>query len=230
LFREAARLDPDLPEAQIWLARVSAGVVAYGWSENPEGDLAEGLQAALRAIQLDDRNAYSHYGLAIVSVYSGALEQAMRAAEMAVKISPSFALGHLVLGMARLFAGSAAEAITPLEYGLRLSPYDPQNFVWYNILALSHLFTGQPSRARDIAGKALQVRPAWRTTLETLVACHAALNEWDRARDCLREIQKLEPMPGDVLAPMRTRNPAWAAQLADSLRQAESLGIPPGIV
>lgn len=230
LFRDAARLDPDLPEAHIWLARVSAGIVPYGWSENPESDLAEGLRAALRAIQLDDRNPYSHYGLAIVGVFSGALEKAMRAAERAVEISPSFALGHLVLGMARLFAGRAIEAVTPLEYGLRLSPYDPQNFVWYNILALSHLFAGQPSKARDVAEKALQVRPAWRTTLETLVACHAALNEWNRARDYRHEIQKGEPMPGDVLAPMRQRNPVWAAQLADSLRQAESLGIPPAIV
>jgi TolB-like protein len=35
LFREACKLDPELPEAHIWLARVSAGVVPYGWAENP---------------------------------------------------------------------------------------------------------------------------------------------------------------------------------------------------
>ena len=39
LFREACQLDPELPEAHIWLARVSAGVIAYGWSDNPADDV-----------------------------------------------------------------------------------------------------------------------------------------------------------------------------------------------
>jgi tetratricopeptide (TPR) repeat protein len=151
LFRQACKLDPDLPEAHVWLARVSAGVVPYGWSENPVADLQEGSEAALRAIQLDERNPYAHYALAIVSVFSGQFEQSISAARRAIDISPSFALGHLVLGMALLFSGRAAEAITPLEYGLRLSPNDPQNFVWFNVLALARLFSGRPEAGLEAA-------------------------------------------------------------------------------
>jgi hypothetical protein len=55
LFRQACKLDHELPEAHIWLARVSAGVVPYGWSDNPVADLQEGVDAALKAIQLDER-------------------------------------------------------------------------------------------------------------------------------------------------------------------------------
>ena len=82
----------------------------------------EGLASALRAIQLDERNPYAHYALAIVSNYSEQLDQAIRAARKAVDISPSFALGHLGLGLALLFSGRAADAVAPLEHGLRLSP------------------------------------------------------------------------------------------------------------
>ena len=128
LFREACRLDSEVPEAHLWLGRVSAGVVAYGWSDRPAADLQEGMKAALRAIHLDERNPYAHYALAIVSVYAERFEQAISAARKAIEISPSFALGHLVLGMALLFSGRASEAIAPLEYGLRLSPYDPTEF------------------------------------------------------------------------------------------------------
>ena len=103
-FRQACELDPELAEAHIWLARVSAGVVAYGWSEAAEDDIREGLDAALKAIQLDEKNPYSHYALAISSAYANAPEQAVLAAEKAIEVSPSFALGHLVLGMAQLFA------------------------------------------------------------------------------------------------------------------------------
>ncbi len=56
LFRQACKLDPELPEAHLWLGRVSAGVVPYGWSDNPVADLREGMDAALKAVQLDERN------------------------------------------------------------------------------------------------------------------------------------------------------------------------------
>ena len=55
LFREAIKLDAKLPDSHIWLARVSAGVVAFGWSDRPQDDLREGLQAAHVAIQLDEK-------------------------------------------------------------------------------------------------------------------------------------------------------------------------------
>jgi TolB-like protein/Flp pilus assembly protein TadD len=220
LFRQARELDPELPEANLWLARVSAGLVAYGWSDNEENDLREGVDAALRAVQIDERNPYAHYGLAIISAYSGALDQALRAAEKALELSPSFALGHLVLGMARLFSGGASEAIKPLEHGLRLNPYDPQNFVWYNVLALAHLFATDAHKARESAVRALKVRPNWRPTLETLACCHALLGDLHAARVCVEQIVTLDKPPGDVFSPLRRRNPRWAEELATLLRKA----------
>jgi len=68
LFREACRLDPQLPEAHIWRARVSNGLISYGWSDDPSADLQEALQAALRAIYLDEKNPYAHYTLAMASI------------------------------------------------------------------------------------------------------------------------------------------------------------------
>jgi TolB-like protein len=220
LFRQACKLDPDLPEANIWLARVSAGVVPYGWSDNPTADLQEGTNAALTAIRLDERSVYSHYALAIVSVIAGRFDQSISAARKAIEISPSFALGHLVLGMALLFSGRAAEAIPPLEYGLRLSPYDPQNFVWFNMLALARLFSGHAETALEAAGRALRVRPDWRTSLEVLVCCHAALEQWDDARRCARDMAGLTKQPGDIVAPLRANNPHWATQMQDALIRA----------
>jgi TolB-like protein len=220
LFREACRLDPELPEAHIWLARVSAGIVPYGWTDNPDVERQEGMQAALKSVYLDERNPYSHYALAIVSIFSGELEQAIRAARKAIEISPSFALGHLGLGMALLFSGRASEAIASLEHGLRLSPYDPQNFVWFNMLALARLFAGNPDTALEAAIRALQVRPHWWTTLEVLTCCYVKLGRWDEARNCTRDMGKVEKQPGDVLAVLRSKNSNWTTQINDALREA----------
>jgi TolB-like protein len=222
LFRQACKLDPELPEAHLWLGRVSAGVVPYGWSDNPVADLQEGLEAALKSVRLDERNPYTHYALAIVSVYSERLEQAISAARKAIEISPSFALGHCVLGMALLFSGRAAEAVAPLEYGLRLSPYDPQNFVWFNILALARLFSGRAEAALEAAARALQVRPNWWTSLEVLVYCYAALEKWDEARRCAQQMASVTKQPGDVLAPLKAHNPTWTKQMTSALRKANT--------
>jgi TolB-like protein len=220
LFRRARLLDPQLTEAHLWVARVAAGLVAYGWSDDPAADLREGVDAALDAVRLDDQNPYAHYALAIVSVYAECFDQAIRAAEMAIESSPSFALGHLVLGMALLFSGSAAAATGPLEHGLRLNPHDPQNFVWFDILALAHLFSQDARRARDNAVRACKVRPGWRPALETLACCQAALGDLAAAREAGRQLCTLAHPPGDVLAPMKRRNPKWSHAVSVLLRRS----------
>ena len=177
LFRQACRVDPDLPEAHLWLARVDAGLVAYGWSAD-------------------------------------------EAAEKAIESSPSFALGHLVLGMARVLSGDAVAAIAPLEHGLRLNPHDPQNFVWNNLLAWAHFFAGMPAKALVCATRAMKIRPGWRPALETAACCHVKLGQRDAARTAVAQARELGALIGDVLAPMRRHNPAWAAVMEAALREA----------
>jgi len=220
LFRLACTLDPELPEAHLWLGRVNAGLVAYGWSEVPNDDVHEGMAAALTAIRLDEKNPYSHYALAIVSAYGNELDRAIAAAERAIELAPSFALGHLSLGMAHLFSGNASEAVAPLERGLRLNPYDPQNFVWFNLLALAQLFSGHPDRALDSALKAQKVRPAWRPTFETLASCYVALGHREKARRTVMGMAKLDKPAGDALAPLLATNPGWREQRLAHLRDA----------
>ena len=219
LFREAIKLDPKLPEAHLWLGRISGSLLAYGWSSDRTADLREGTEAALKAVQLDERNPYAQYALAITSVWAGALERATRAAETAIALSPSFALGHLALGLARLSAGKAAEAIAPNEHALRLSPFDPQNFAWLGNLALAQYFAGSREAALQTAMGALAIRPGWVPTLETLAICCAALERFDEARGFVEQMCQLEKPP-DVFAPMKAHKPEWAAEMASMLRKA----------
>jgi len=220
LFRQACAVDPELPEAHLWIGRVNAGIIAYGWSEAPAEDVREGTEAALIAIRLDEKNPYAHYALAIVSVYGNAFDRASAAAERAIELTPSFALGHLVLGMARLFSGRASEAVVPLERGLSLNPYDPQNFVCFNLLGLAHLFSGHPDRALESVMKAQKVRPTWRPSFETLVCCYAAVGRSDEARSAATEIRTLDEPAGDTLAPLFASNPLWREQRLACLRDA----------
>jgi TolB-like protein/Flp pilus assembly protein TadD len=220
LFRQARAVEPDLAEAHIWLARVSAGIVGYGWSEAPTADITEGLQAATQAIYLDPQDPYAHYALAITSVYADAPRQAVLAAEKALELVPTFALGHLVLALARLCDGRAADAIDALDHGLLLNPHDPQNFVWCNLLAIAQLIEGRPDDALVSCKKALAVRPTWRPTLETLACCNVALGRPEEAEHCIARSQQLERPAADIFAPLRRLNPTWDEQLNGLLERA----------
>lgn len=214
LFRQACRLDARSSEAQLWLGRVSVGIVAYGWSDRPAADLQEGLEAALQAVQLDVRNPYAHYALAITSAYSDSFTLAIPAAAKAVELSPGFALGHLVLGLANLFAGDAQRSAHALERGLQLNRYDPQNFIWYHALALAYLFDGRPLDALQRVTASLQIRPAWRPSLQTALACCRVLKRENEASQLRERMQALPEVAGDALRPLWMRNPRWAEAMA----------------
>lgn len=212
-FREAIAREPGLPEAHVWLARAAAGIVAYGWSADPQADLREGLAAAFEAIRLDERSPYAHYALAITSAYAGDPEQSARAARRALEINPSFALGHLVLGMALLFAGRTQPAIDALEHGLELNAFDPQNFVWYSLLSVAQHLVGRFDLARQAAERACGIRPGWHLGLELTAACHAALGHAEAAARCMQQLRDLPAPTHQILAPLQRAHPHWQSAL-----------------
>jgi TolB-like protein len=224
LFREAVHLAPELAEAHIWLARAGVSIVSYGWAEDDVAEMKEAMDAAIKAIQLDERDAYAHYALAMAHIFSSSMQPALRFAQKSVDLSPSFALGHLVLGMARLYSGDAAGALRPLEHGLRLNPYDPQNFHWFRILALAYYFSGRTEVALEAALKALNVRPSWPFTLETVAVCYVALGQLQDAKETLDRMRQLAGRTTDPTMPLRVLNPTWSDQISAMLRSADRLG------
>ncbi len=213
LFRQARQADPELTEAHLWLGRVNAGLVGYGWSEDSADDLREGQAAALQAVTLDERNPYAHYALAIVSNYADEFDIALRSADKAIDLNPSFALGHLVHGMASLCAGNAGGAVQSLERGLHLNRYDPQNFVWCDILALAYLFSEDAEHALHYATASLQVRPTWRPAMRTAAAACAALGNNELAERWRQRWAQTPALAADALQPLWRCNPAWARRL-----------------
>ena len=195
-------LDPRLPEAHIWRARVNNGLTAYGWSDDAAADQQEAMEAALRAIYLDPKNPYAHYVFSSACNFSNRIEQAILAGERAIELSPSFALGYFSLGIAYLFGGRPREAIAPYLHELKLSPFDPQNPVWSNFLALSQLFAGDPESALLTSAHALGIRPDWRPIVETVACCYAATGKWDDARRCVRQMIELQTLSHAALSPL----------------------------
>jgi TolB-like protein len=220
LFRRACSADPDLSEAHAWRGRVSAGIIAYGWSDDIIADGSEGTKAATRAVALDPRDPYAYYSFAIVSCYAGSANTGALAAQSAIDLNPSFALGHLVLGMARLFDGDADRAVAPLRHGLTLNPNDPQNVAWHILLSYAELLSGLLDEALESANRALILRPVFGPTFEVLCCCTMALGRRDDARQWAERMKEVRGPEGHFIAPIRAGHPGYDKRIAELLGNA----------
>ncbi|MER8874834.1 hypothetical protein NKI04_34375, partial [Mesorhizobium sp. M0814] len=68
--------------------------------------------------------------------------------------------------------------------------------------------------------KALNIRPSWSVTLETVCACYASLDRLSEASQCLRQIDQAEGPKRDPIAPMKALNSHWADHMNAMLRKA----------
>jgi predicted Zn-dependent protease len=125
---------------------------------------------------------------------------------------------RIALG-ATLHLGKAEEAKSALQQGLRLNAHDPHNLVWFDLLALAHLFTGETERAVEAATQALKIRPASQLTLQVMAIWVSASARADEAQRCIVAARQTSADPVAILASMRTRNPQWSEKIDELLRQ-----------
>jgi Flp pilus assembly protein TadD len=121
--------------------------------------------------------------------------------------------------MARLYSGDALRAVGCLKRCLQLNPHDPQNFVWYNVLAIALLLHRQFDEAVQQATNALKVRPNWRPAITTALCCHQAMGQEEAARQCVERLSRCEPS-ADALTPLWRTNARWREEMTSLLRQA----------
>ena len=184
LFRKAIDCDPQLSLGYVGLSRILyGGATVYGWSEHPDGDLRESLEAAAKAISLDSSDAYAHFAYAGAALYLGLHQEALEAARRMIALNPNFAHGNLRLGHVLIYSGHPAEAIKPIEQCLRHSPFDPQLGTMLGSLALAHY------QSKDYAEAVVQARAALQHDFALggvlLAAAFARLGYTDEARKAL---------------------------------------------
>jgi len=192
LLRRAIDLDPSLALAHSYLARTLNNRIWHGWSEDIDRDLADEFAAATRAVALDERDPYSHYGLCLAATLMLRHEQALSAAQRAIDLSPNFALGYYALGEIRIHLGRSSEAIDPLLRCFRLNPSDRQSEVYLGMTALAQYHVGNFEDASEHCRRALRVRPH-RWILRILIAALGQLDRREETAAALAELEELRP-------------------------------------
>lgn len=192
LLRRAVELDGRLALAHTYLARTLNTRIWWGWSTDIAKDLDDELTAATRAVELDERDPYSHYALFLATMLTLRHEQSLAAAQRAIDLTPNFALGYFALGWIRIYIGRSAEALDPLLRSLRLNPNERQSETFLGQAAIAQYHMANFAEAADYCRRALRVR-RHRFILRTLLAALGQLGRHAEAAAVISELEEIKP-------------------------------------
>ncbi len=221
LLLKAIEIDPRFPQGFMGLARVRNTRIWNGWSDDAEADRAGTLEAARRAVELDDKDPYAYYMLAWATLNVHGHERALAAAQKALDLNANFALAYFILGIVRVFFGRFDAAVEPLQRGIRLSPHDPQTFFFVYFIALAQYHMERYEEAAKSALSGIDMRPTYLLN-RTLAAAYGQLGRNEKAAAALAEMKRL--MPKDTerfwIVTNPYANPEHLHHLVDGLRKA----------
>jgi adenylate cyclase len=192
-FEQAIAVDADYASAYCGLA----------WSYhrefwlNPAKFTAETgslfLQAAERAVSLDDGNSSGHAILAMACFWHEDIDRALVEARRAVDLNPNDAHANEIYGSALNLIGRASEGIPSMELATALSPRDPRHGVWFWSIGLAHLSVHRYSEAVEWAQRAIQRHSANPDAHLVLASSMGHLGRVEEAQAALDAYRRLMP-------------------------------------
>ncbi|NEK24941.1 tetratricopeptide repeat protein [Sulfitobacter sp. JBTF-M27] len=227
-FDLAIERDPNFSDAYAMVALMGAYSIRSGqtsYTSTADEIIAEALQAAEKAVLLDDSGALAHIALGVVKCWMGELDVAVAECQTAVRLNPNLAQAHHELGFTLNHAGQCADAVSCFDEAIRLSPNDPARWNFY-LLKGSMLFAiGDFDEAIDCLNQSARLRPAAFFPYVFLAATYIEMNDDLAAQEAVDQILKRKV--GLKLENLRTVfGKAPAEHLVRAMKNLEIAGLP----
>ena len=228
MFRKALELEPDYGPALTGLAYVLNRDLLLNNVKSFKKTALDCLEAAKRAVDLDESAAISRTELVRALLWCRQHEEAIREAIRAIELNPSNALAQAWLGAALVFAGREEEGIPRLENALELAPRDPRNRFFMTHLALAYLNSGQLELALNWARLAAKRETDFIEAPVALASILAHSGKEEEARTILTQygIRNISSIKGRPFW-RRYLYPATTKLVFDGLRKALMANKPP---
>ena len=193
LLKQVIAMDPELAGAYSRLAYAMVLNMVY-FDAVPEADaLNVALDAAKRAIALDDQDANSYFTIGRVYLARREYDLAIEALEFAIDLNPFLAVTYCGLGDSLAYEGRLDEAIEQFDRAIKLSPHDPFRWAFYSYRSLAHLFRGEFSDAVSWARKSVQTPNSQYWARAHLVSALGHLNGGAEADRAIHELMEVKP-------------------------------------
>src|ERR1700683_2748000 len=224
-FERALARDPGNVEALLGTAWTDAmrGTVFMG--DDRAQRLAAAETAASRILSLVPNNAFAHFVLGYVQIFTNRLSQGIAEAERALALDRNLANAHAFIGVGKTFAGRAEESEAHVQDALRLSPRDSNAYHWMASGAATKLNLGADAEAAQWARRAIEANRNFPLAHFWLAAALAQLGQLDEAGQTGQA--RPAPAPGLNIARYRagvqSDHPTYLAQrerIIDGMRKA----------
>jgi TolB-like protein/Tfp pilus assembly protein PilF len=192
LLERAVRLDPSYGHAYAFLAFLTCLEFGYGWTSR-QIVLEHGLEAAQKAVVLDGDDAWAHFAVGFVYIYSRRAEEAVVQFERALALNPNFAPACSAYAVALTYLGRGQEALLKMDASERLNPRGLFRGVNAGMRAAVYFAMGQYRDAVACAQNAIRENPGLTNAYRSIIVSHALLGEIDEAQKALQTLKRLHP-------------------------------------
>ncbi|HEX3186966.1 MAG TPA: protein kinase [Pyrinomonadaceae bacterium] len=217
-FEQAIAKDPNYALAYSGLADSYTLLTVYS-SESPRELMPKAKQAALKALELDDKLAEAHasYGQILV-YYDFDFTTAEQQYRRAIELNPNYATAHQWLAEHLSALKRRDEALAEIQRALQLDPFSViMNRIYADILMDARRYDEAIAQFK----KTLELDPNFPSTHAFLARAYEALGQYDQAVEEYTMSGKLSGLPPQILAEANQvyARAGWKAYLQASLDQ-----------
>ena len=192
LLEKAIAVDPGYGQALSLLASCHTFSAHMGWEEMPEAvPIAE--RAALAAIRADSEDAWAHFALASVYLFTRRFDDSIAEFELALRLNPNFSPARGLYGVALAYRGRWEDGDRAARQALRFSPRDPFAAVYCGVAAYCQYVGRNYDEAIRLAREAMRQRNDFSGAHRVLTAAAGMADKCDVAKAALQELRRAQP-------------------------------------
>lgn len=194
LFERAIAVDPAYSRNWTGLAYSHYRDAFLDFADDRSRSIAQCLDAAQKALALDDGDALAHFVLSRGLQLAGRIEPALREAKLAIELNPNDSGSHASLGALLVTTGQPDEGIVELDRALKLSPKDPRAQIYLMLKGAAHFVAARYDEAAAFARDALSRKADEAGVCALLAASLAHAGRAEEAREALEALAAAAPM------------------------------------
>ncbi len=190
MFEKAIELDPNFAGAYAQLSFSHFRDWRYQWSDDPRA-LDRALEAAQKAVDLDDSLPLAHTYLGWAHLWKKQHEKAIAEAKRAIELDRNFAEGYARLGEIMNLAGRPDEGVNLLKKAMHLDPHFPPIYLFF--LGYGYYAMGQYEEAIAALKRSLTQNPDHFSPHRTLAVIFSELGREEEAQAEVAEMLRISP-------------------------------------
>ena len=220
IAEEAIAICPELPPAYVLLGLVHSMEYWTSSGKSSQDSIEKGIEAAQKALALDDSNASAHALLGDFYWLKREYDKAISEGERAIALAPGEAVVHIMYAKNLVFAGRSEEAIPLFQKAIRLNPVGTTNL--YLNFGHALRMTGKFEEAVSAYRKSIQLSPDNILTHNSLAATYSMMGREKEARAEAAEVIRINPkFSVDLFAKRQVyKDQSEINKLVDALRKA----------